>query len=87
MKTLEIQELIEHINEILHSLEEGETIKLTNQGRVVAHLVPQDQSQQSNEQDARAFLATLDQIASEVSSHITGPIDAVEVVRDIRCTL
>jgi len=45
MKTLEIRNLTEHINEVLRMIEEGETIELRDGNEVIAHLVPAAKTQ------------------------------------------
>ena len=74
MKTMNTQELVEHINEILHMIkEDGETIEVTNDGEVVAHLVPTDtsSSQQYSTRNPAAFLDMLNRHTNTVSSQIT----------------
>lgn len=88
MKTMNTQELVEHINEILHMLkEDGETIEVTNDGEVVAHLVPTDNpsSQQDVKRNSVAFLDMLNRHTNTVSSQITEKhVDATSIVREGR---
>ncbi len=84
MKTLEVQELKERIGEILRMVEEGETIEITNNGEVIAHLVPVGRPKSSAEPAKRDVWAGLDRLAAEISAHWKGGMDAVEAVRDVR---
>ena len=84
MKTLEAQELKEHIDELLRLIkEEGETIEVTDHGEVIARLVPTRKPKQSREQDAAAW-AKLRQLAEELPPYWPEDIDVVEIVRDAR---
>ena len=84
MKTLEAQELKEHIDELLRLIkEEGETIEVTDHGEVIARLVPARKPKQSREQDAAAW-AALKRLSEEIGAHWKGDMDAVEAVRDVR---
>ncbi len=87
MKTMNAQELVEHINEILHMIKEGETIELTDDGEVVAHLVPTDNlySHQHVNPNPTAFLDMLNRHTNAISAQITEKnVDAVEIVREGR---
>ena len=88
MKTLEIHKLTEHINEILHMIkEEGETIEVTDGSEVIAHLVPVDKPQQPKKRDHEAFWRRIDRYAAELGSQLSEKVNAVEIVRDVRCSL
>ena len=97
MKRLDVQELLDvrelldkqelrgRIDEILHMLEEGETFEVTEQGRVIAHVVPVSEPKQSVEQRDSDAWANLKRIASELAPYWPDKnIDAVEIVRDVR---
>lgn len=84
MKTLGAKDLIKRIDEILLMVEQGETVEIVNKGKVVARLVPPEENRQRDQKEIEAFIAAMDQIENEVSKHITGPVDAVEMIRDIR---
>lgn len=85
MKTLEVCELKDRIDEILRLVEEeGETIEVTDNGKVVVRLVPGDQSQRPTKQELQAFWANIDRLAAEISSYLPGKVDAVEIVREGR---
>ncbi len=89
MKTMNTQELVEHINEILHMIkEDGETIEVTDDGEVVAHLVPTDANSSQQQQVKRkpaAFLDMLNQHTNAVSAQITEKrVDATKIVQEGR---
>ena len=85
MKTLEVGELIEHIDEVLRMVEEeGETIEITSNGEVIAHLVPVGRPKSSAEPAKRDVWADLDLLAAEISAHWPADVNAVDAVRDVR---
>ncbi len=86
MKTMNAQELVEHINEILRIIKEGETIEVTNNGEVIAHLVPTNTSSaQHRKRDTASFLEMLNRHTNAISTQITEKsVDAVEIVREGR---
>lgn len=88
MKTMNTQDLVEHINEILHMIkEDGETIEVTNDGEVVAHLVPTDNSssQQHVKRNSAAFLDMLNRHTKTISKQIIEKdVDATTIVREGR---
>ena len=74
----------ERTSEILRRVrEEGATFDVTYRGRVVARLAP---AQQTKDEIAESLLLLdeLEQIGVEISKHLEGPVDAVEIVRDVR---
>ncbi len=82
---LEVQELRERIDEILHMLEERETVEVIDHGKVIAHLVPVSEPKQPVEQRDSDAWANLKRIASELAPYWSDKnIDAVEIVRDVR---
>jgi len=85
MKTLEIHNLTEHINEILRMIkEEGETIEVTDGSEVIAHLVPVDKSSQPKKPHHESFWKRIDKYAAELGSQLPEKVDAVEIIRDVR---
>ena len=84
MKTISISDLNERINEILRLIkEEGETIALTDQGEVVAQIVPVSESEQQTKND-NEFWENLHRITSELAPYWPERVNAVDIVRDIR---
>ena len=85
MKTLKANELVERINEILRMVkEEGETIEVTEQGKVIARVVPANEPEKPVKRDLKSFWEETDRLAAEIGSHWKGDMDAVEAVRDVR---
>ena len=84
MKTLEIRNLTEHINEVLRMIEEGETIEVRDGNEVIAHLVPAAKSQQLTQQERSAVWTNLERLAAEIGAHWKDNVSAVDAVRDVR---
>jgi antitoxin (DNA-binding transcriptional repressor) of toxin-antitoxin stability system len=85
MKTLRVHELVEHIDEILRMVEEeGETIDVTKQGKVIAHLIPASEQKSSVAESDAAAWEKLKRIASELGPYWPENTDAVDIVRDVR---
>jgi antitoxin (DNA-binding transcriptional repressor) of toxin-antitoxin stability system len=88
MKVLAVRELKERIDEILHLVEEGETVEVVDRGKVVVRLVPGNQPEQAEKQDLEAFWTNMDRLTAEISSRLPDePIDAVKIVREGRLEL
>jgi antitoxin (DNA-binding transcriptional repressor) of toxin-antitoxin stability system len=85
MKTFDVGELIEHIDEVLRMVEEdGETIEIINHGEVIAHLVPVRRPQSLAEPAKRDVWADIDRLSAEIGAHWHADINAVDAVRDVR---
>ena len=91
MKRLEIrdlvgpQELEERINNLLQLIEEaGEPVEVTNEGKVVARLVPVQRLELSAKQELTPFWEKMERLAAEIGSYLPDKVDAVEIVRDVR---
>ena len=91
MKQLEIRELLEshelvaRINEILHLIEEeGETIEIIDQGKVIAHVVPTNILQRDVDHELVKSLRELDELAAIIGSKWESDMDAVEAVGNVR---
>ena len=85
MKTIEVHELTERIDEILRMVEEkGETFEITDHGKVIARIVPADEVQSSTKRDLTPFWETMDQLATEIGSYLPGTVTADEIMRDVR---
>ena len=85
MKTLDVGELIDKIDEVLRMVEEeGETFEITNCGKVIAHLVPVPEPQSSVESAKRDVWVDIDRLSAEIGAHWSPDVSAVEAVRDVR---
>ena len=85
MKTFDVVELTERIDEVLRMVEkEGEIIGITNHGEVIAHLVPVSSSQSPAGSAKRDVWTDLDRLAAEISAHWPADVSAVDAVRDVR---
>ncbi len=85
MKTLDVGELIDNIDEVLRMVEEeGETIEITNHGEVIAHLVPVPEPQSLVESAKRDVWADIDRLSAEIGAHWSPDVSAVDAVRDVR---
>ncbi len=86
MKTVDIHELVEYIDETLRLLKDrGETVEIVDQGEVVARLLPplKQQTSSSDEASNRAW-ANLESLSAEVGKHWTNNISAVDAIHDVR---
>ncbi len=85
MKAFDVVDLTERIDEVLRIVEEdGETIEITNHGKVIAHLVPVHMPQFTTEPAKRDVWADLDRLAAEIGAHWPANVSAVDAVRDVR---
>ena len=79
------RELVARINEILRLIEEeGETIEITDKGKVVAHVVPTNTPEKAIEKSDAAAWEDLRRLAAELDRYWPENTDAVEIVRSIR---
>lgn len=79
------RELLGRINELLRLIEEeGETIEITDKGKVVAHVVPTNAAQQQGDDKLAASLREIDELAAKIGARWKNNMDAVEAVRDVR---
>ncbi len=94
-KLLEVRELRERIDALLLLIKEkGETVKLIEQGEVVARMVPpkehegdqqkRPESRKAQEQELKDFWDRIDQLANEIGTHAPEHLDAVQIVREGR---
>ena len=84
MKQLEVEDLQEHISEIRRILEEDGAVEITAHGEVIGHLVPPSEKKQPVKRDVYAYWRKIDQLAAQVGTHLSGKVDAVEIVREGR---
>ena len=79
------RELVTRINEILRLIEEeGETIEITDKGKVVAHVVPTNTLQKPADNKLIASLQGIDELAARIGARWKNDLDAVEAIRDVR---
>ena len=67
---------------ILRRVREGEGFEITYRGRVIARLVPTDES--THQQEAEEWIRDWKALAAEIGKHSSGLVDAVELVREGR---
>jgi prevent-host-death family protein len=80
-----IRELKQQTSEILRRVrEEGETIDVTYRGRVVARLVPVDQSGTSDTRDFTAIWADMDRLAAEIGARWPEGLSAADALSEDR---
>jgi len=85
MITVAKHEFIERISEILDMVvENGETIEITDQGKVIAHVVPVSEPKQPGERDTSEAWENLKRLSTELSARWPADVSAVEAVRDVR---
>ena|ERR1700730_2949606 len=83
-ESLEVQELRERIDEILHMLEERETVEVIDHGKVIAHLVPVSEPKQSGKRDVKTSQIDTDRLAAKISAYSPEKVDAVKIIREMR---
>jgi prevent-host-death family protein len=81
MKRMGIRELKARMSEAICEVQAGETIEVTNHGTVVALLVP---VQPIGESQAQTTLRSLEALRAEIARHMTEPVDATQVLSDMR---
>lgn len=85
MKVLGIHELREHIDEILHMVEEGEVVEVTDRGKVVVRLIPGDQPQWPLQKGEHSEAwKNLERLATKLEAYWPKDFNAVDAVRDVR---
>lgn len=70
------------MSEVMHQVQAGETIEVTNHGRVVALLVPVRKEVDASER--QAALSRLDALAAEIAHYTPGPTNVAELLGDMR---
>jgi len=79
MLSLEVNEFIERIDEMLRLVEEeGETIDILQCGEVVASIVPAQYQAQT------AIWTNIETLAAEMGIDLQEEIDAIDIIRDAR---
>jgi prevent-host-death family protein len=82
MREVGIRELKAHLSEVLEAVEAGETIGVTNHGRLVAHIVPTNRLP-SSEQIAEA-LDSVNRLAEDIGRYVPEGMTAEQIINDIR---
>lgn len=80
-----VRELKAKTSDVLRRVEHGETVEITNHGRVVARLVPALPPAQHDE--ALAVLADMEQLAAEIGARDLAPIDTATLMHEERRAL
>jgi prevent-host-death family protein len=84
MITIGVKELKEHLSEVLHEMQTtGQIIGVSNRGRIVARLVPVRPAQ-DNKHNPRATIASLDELAAQISANLPADVSVEDVINDIR---
>ena len=85
MLSLDVNEFIERIDDMLRRVEEeGETIEITKQNVVIARMVPARKRRRGGSQDQLAVWNELERISAEISAYWPQGLSAVDAVRDAR---
>ncbi len=85
MRTFGVRELEDRISEILRLVQEtGEIVEVTNDGEVIARLVPVSRSQRPVEVPGGAVWTDLERLRAEIDAHWQGSPSAVDAVREVR---
>jgi antitoxin (DNA-binding transcriptional repressor) of toxin-antitoxin stability system len=84
IRSIRISELETNLDEILQQAQEsGESIAITRDDPVIAHLVPVRRAP-VNVEAVGDWLIKLDRLAAEIGAYLSDDADAVEMVRDVR---
>ncbi len=86
MRTMEMQELKEHIGEVLEYVQAGETIEITDHDEVVARVVPAQQSQRVRPlaRDENGAWAKLNALIGAISADWPEGVSAPHTMKDVR---
>lgn len=84
MKRLGINELRDNIREILRVVEEeGDVVEVTNQGRVVARVIPVPAPHLA-QHEVDEIIADMDRVAAELGAHWPPGVTAADALNDVR---
>ncbi len=85
MITVTKHKFIEQFREILLKVvEEGETIEITDNGEVIAHVVPAKKPKQLGKRDIKTSQRDTDRLAAKISAYSPEKVDAVKIIREMR---
>jgi prevent-host-death family protein len=85
MKVMGIRELKARMSEAIKEVQAGETIEVTNHGKVVALLVPP--LRRLEPEEIETSLESIDRLAAQISAHWPEGVSALDAVHDARRTL
>ncbi len=85
MKTIGIRDLKTRMSELFREVQDGETIEVTNHGKVVALVVPPPIRLSSEE--IEAGLDSIDTLAAQIGAHWPEQVTALEAIHDVRRNL
>lgn len=83
MKTIEAKELEASISEVLHEVENGQTIEVTRHGQAVARMVPVH-DQHPLDRDADGVWSELLRLRDEISADWPEGVSAQDAINDVR---
>lgn len=87
MKTMEAAEVQEHFSEVLREIEEtGQSIGVSEGGRVVAQLVPTKAAQPTTKtkHDPHETIASLQALIDEIAPDLPDDVNVEEIMNSIR---
>lgn len=85
MLLLDVNEFIEHIDEMLLKVEEeGEMIEITKHNEIIARVVPVQKRRQADIQGDLAAWQELERISAEISAYWPQDLSVVGAMQDAR---
>ncbi len=82
MEQVGVRELKGQATQILRRVRHGEPFEITYRGRVIARLVPTEET--GPKRDADQWMREWKQLAAEIGKHSPKHVDAVELIREGR---
>ncbi len=83
MKMLVIPEVKDDISELLNAVEQGETVEVARNGRVIARLVPARRRRPS-QRDIDEAIADMDRVAADLGSRWPAGVSVLDAIDDVR---
>ncbi len=80
---INVEELRERIDELLRLVENGETVKIIDKGKVIAQLTPPNNIEQTDEQDD-AIWEDLKRLSIKLSASWPKDISVADAIQDVR---
>ena len=81
---IEVRQLKKRFQELLHMLEEGQILELTNKDKFLIRVGQVSDEKPSREQEIKAFWADVEQLATQIGAKWQDHMSAVDAVRDVR---